>query len=202
MLIKAHTPETAVDALIALHLESTKALKTCLDRYFATQEPPTPSERRLFCYPELIVHYEAQGVQPSIPRAYAKFQGPGTYITTVTQPAHFRRYLEEQLRYLVRDYGASIEVARSEQEIPYPYVLEKGDDLGRDGMTAAELAVHFPGAAPRAGGRRDRRRRVGPSAGPGLSAGPLRRRPRRLLAEAAPALHGHRLERRCSPGSC
>jgi AMP nucleosidase len=144
MLIKAHTPETAVDALIALHQESTKALKTCLDRYFATQEPPTPSERRLFCYPELIVHYEAQGVQPSIPRAYAKFQGPGTYITTVTQPAHFRRYLEEQLRFLVRDYGASIEVARSEQEIPYPYVLDKGDDLGRDGITAAELAVHFP----------------------------------------------------------
>ena len=41
----------------------------------------------------------------------------------------------------MRDYGASIEVARSEQEIPYPYVLEQGDDLGRDGITAAELAA-------------------------------------------------------------
>jgi AMP nucleosidase len=144
MLHKAHSPETAVDALIALYDESRTALKSCLDRYFATQVPPTDVERRLFCYPELIVHYEAHGVHPSIARAYAKFQGPGTYITTVAHPAHFRRYLVEQLSHLVRDYGATIEVARSEQEIPYPYVLDAGDDLGRDGIGAAELAVHFP----------------------------------------------------------
>jgi AMP nucleosidase len=50
----------------------------------------------------LRVTYEAQGVQPSIARAFAKFQGPGTYVTTVTQPAHFRRYLVDQLSYLVK----------------------------------------------------------------------------------------------------
>ena len=47
----------------------------------------------------------------------------------------------------MRDYGAAIEVERSDQEIPYPYVLEQGDDLGRNGVTAAELAASFPGAA-------------------------------------------------------
>jgi len=86
-------------------------------------------------------------LQPRIARAYAKFQGPGVYATTVTHPDHFRRYLIEQLRYLVRDYGATIAVDISDQEIPYPYVLEQGDDLGRNDVTAAELALHFP--APR-----------------------------------------------------
>ena len=141
---KTLSPETAVDTLASLHDEATAALKRCLERYFSSRHPPSPEERRSFCYPELIVHYAATGVQPSIARAYAKFQGPGTYITTVAHPDHFRRYLVEQLTHLVSDYGATIEVARSAQEIPYPYVLDRGDDLGRDGMTAAELAVHFP----------------------------------------------------------
>ena len=138
------TPEAAVEALISLHAAATASLKTCLERYFETHQPPTAAERRGFCYPELVVHYEAHGLQPTIARAFAKFQGPGTYATTVAHPDHFRSYLIEQLTYLVRDYGATIEVGLSEQEIPYPYVLESGNDLGGDGATAAELALYFP----------------------------------------------------------
>ncbi len=144
MLNRPTSPEAAVDELISLHDAAATSLKRCLDRYFETREPPTAAERKGFCYPELIVHYEAQGVQPAIARAYAKFQGPGTYMTTVAHPAHFKNYLVEQLRYLVRDYGATIEVSQSTQEIPYPYVLDMGDDLGGDGASAAELALHFP----------------------------------------------------------
>jgi AMP nucleosidase len=138
------TPEAAVERLIVLHREATGSLKTCLDRYFDTRVPPTDEERRSFCYPELRVDYRAAGIQPRIARAYAKFQGPGTYATTVTHPDHFGRYLIEQLRFLVKDYGAAISVEHSEQEIPYPYVLDQGDDLGRNGVTAAELALYFP----------------------------------------------------------
>ncbi len=138
------TPEAAVDRLIVLHKDAAGSLKTCLERYFDSREAPSEDERRSFFYPELRVRYEAHGLQPRISRAFAKFQGPGTYATTITQPEHFRRYLVEQLRYLVKDYGAEIAVDRSDQEIPYPYVLEQGDDLGRNGVTAAELALHFP----------------------------------------------------------
>ena len=144
MLQTTLTPEAAVDRMIALHDEAVSSLKFCLERYFETREPPSAAERRGFCYPELMVHYESHGVQPSIARAYAKFQGPGTYLTTVAHPAQFRRYLVEQLTHLVRDYGAVIEVGLSEQEIPYPYVLERGDDLAGDGANAAEIALHFP----------------------------------------------------------
>lgn len=138
------TPEAAVARLIALHSEATQSLKAALNAYFTNRTEPTPQQRASFRYPELRVTYEANGLQPSIARAYAKFQGPGVYATTVTQPAYFAPYLRQQLSYLVRDYGATISVALSNQEIPYPYVLDKGDDLGGGGVSAAELALHFP----------------------------------------------------------
>jgi AMP nucleosidase len=144
MLKQNLSPQAAVDQLVTLHATATASLKSCLDRYFKTRQAPTAAERNSFCYPQLRVIYEAQGVLPSIARAFAKFQGSGTYETTVTQPSHFRRYLTDQLMFLVKDYAATIEVDRSDQEIPYPYVLDRGDDLGGEGTTAAELALHFP----------------------------------------------------------
>jgi AMP nucleosidase len=62
----------------------------------------------------------------------------------VTQPAFFRRYLLEQLRPLVDEYGATIEIGVGNQEIPYPYVFEKGDELVHGDVSAAELARYFP----------------------------------------------------------
>jgi AMP nucleosidase len=144
MKSKTLSPEAAVDQLISLHKAATLALREALETYFTTRKAPTAAQRQQFCYPELRVTYTANGLQPSISRAYAKFQGPGTYATTITQPAHFKRYLIAQLTHLVSDYGATIEVDISTQHIPYPYVLDKGNDLGGGGVTAAELALHFP----------------------------------------------------------
>ena len=144
MLKKSLTPQAAVDRLTELHAAAVSALRASLQRYFERREVPTPEERRGFCYPLLSVTYEAHGVQPSIARAFAKFTGPGRYSTTVAHPDHFSPYLIEQLTYLVEDYGATIEVSVSNQEIPYPYVLESGDDLGGEAASAAELALHFP----------------------------------------------------------
>ncbi len=62
----------------------------------------------------------------------------------MTQPADFRAYLLEQLEPLVSEYGAHIEVGVGDQEIPYPYVIESGDELTRGGADAAELARYFP----------------------------------------------------------
>jgi AMP nucleosidase len=138
------SPAAAVDQLITLHNAATTVLRECLETYFTTRTPPTAAQKQQFCYPELRVTYVAAGLQPSIARAYAKFQGPGTYATTITQPAHFRRYLITQLTHLVDDYDAIIEVGISTQHIPYPYVLDRGNDLGAGGVTAAELALHFP----------------------------------------------------------
>ena len=138
------TPQAAVAALTREYEAAAAALSGALQTYVKTRMPPSAAERQSFCYPELVVTYEPQGLQPTIARAYAKFQAPGVYSTTVTHPAAFARYLEEQLTHLVRDYKAHIAVRRSHQEIPYPYVLLSGDDLSSGGVSSAELALHFP----------------------------------------------------------
>ena len=137
-------PEEAVEALTHLYDGAIEAQRHALEHFFATGKAPTAGERARFRYPELRLLYRATSVPPVKQRAYAKFQSAGVYATTITQPAFFRNYLLEQLNYLVRDYGAVLEVGVSDQEIPYPYVFERGDELGRGVHSAAELAQHFP----------------------------------------------------------
>ncbi|MGL4495225.1 MAG: AMP nucleosidase [Beijerinckiaceae bacterium] len=138
------SPEQAIDRLDYLYAEATDALRRALEHFFITREPPPPEQRALFKYPELVVRYDASAVPPANRRAFAKLAGPGEYATTVTHPRDFRAYLLEQLQPLAAEYGATIHVRRSDQDIPYPYVFERGDELGRGGVTAVELARHFP----------------------------------------------------------
>ncbi|MEZ5853510.1 MAG: AMP nucleosidase [Hyphomicrobiaceae bacterium] len=138
-------PEAAVEELVHLYADATSALTAALDRYLETRQPPSAKERSRFRYPRLTVTYAGEEM-PKLPprRAYAKLQRPGVYETTVTHPATFRSYLLEQLQPLADDYGARIEVGTSGQEIPYPYVLERIEEVARAGITSAELARHFP----------------------------------------------------------
>ncbi len=138
------TPDAAVERLSDLHRGATRALRTALTRFLNEGTVPDLATRVQFRYPELRLTCAPNGPMPRIKRATAKFQAPGVYATTVTQPADFRAYLLEQLRPLVRDYGAAIAVGASAQEIPYPYVMEPGADLARGGVTSADLALHFP----------------------------------------------------------
>lgn len=134
----------AVDRLQEHYEGSVAAIRRALDQFLAHKTAPTAQERARFRYPELRVTYEPAKLPAVSRRGYAKFSAPGVYATTVTHPAEFRAYLLDQLTPLIRDYGALVEVGVSPQEIPYPYVLQGGDELARGGITAAELARHFP----------------------------------------------------------
>ena len=140
----AQSPEEAISRLMELHQQSTQALRGALGQFLETRQPPDAAQRASFCYPELRLTYQPDGVPRSSRRAYAKVQRPGVYATSITQPAWFRPYLLEQLTPLVAEYGAKLEVGLSRQEIPYPYVVERGDELGQTGVTPAELARFFP----------------------------------------------------------
>jgi len=142
--VVVETAEQAVDQLAALHESATAALSQALKRYLKDRTEPNAAERAQFRYPELRLTYQYQGDVPVITRAYAKVQLPGTYSITVTQPAAFRGYLLEQLGPLMRDFTVTVEVGLSEQNIPYPYVVEQGDELAGTGITAAALARVFP----------------------------------------------------------
>src|SRR5215467_13416400 len=138
------TPAAAVDRLEELYGRATVALASALDRYLLTRKPPSLQARATFRYPLLqIIHAEGSHPSPVNSRAFAKLQRPGVFETTITHPGPFRGYLLEQLEPLVREYGVEIKVGVSEQEIPYPYVLERTKELARAGITAGELARHF-----------------------------------------------------------
>ena len=140
----AASPEAAVDRLETLYQAAREALRADLQRFFETGRAPDPEERARYRYPLLRVTYEPSKLPTATRRGYAKFAVPGLYQTTVTHPGEFRAYLLDQLRPLVAEYGATLETGTSTQEIPYPYALDGGDELGRGKVTPAELARHFP----------------------------------------------------------
>ncbi len=142
--VVADTPEEAVERLAALHQRATEALSQALRRYLKERVLPDEAERALFRYPELRLTYACQGEVPTTIRAYAKVQLPGVYSVTVTQPQAFRGYLLDQLRPLMDDFTLKVEVGPSRKNIPYPYVVDQGDELAGSGVTAAELARVFP----------------------------------------------------------
>jgi AMP nucleosidase len=141
----ARTAEAAVDRLEKLYAEAAAGLSSALDRYLSTGEPPSAATRATFRYPLLrVVHRDLDRPAPTHRRAFGRLQRLGVYETTVTHPRAFRRYLLEQLNPLLMEYGAKIEVSVSDQEIPYPYVLERTDEITGGNVTAADLARHFP----------------------------------------------------------
>jgi AMP nucleosidase len=138
------TPEQAVDRLERLHAGASDALREALARFTRSGVAPTVEQRKAFRYPELRVEWQLSGTVHFTRRAWAKFQAPGLYSTTITQPAFFRRYLLEQLRPLVAEFGARVDVGTSDQEIPYPFVTEEGDEFIHGELSVSELARHFP----------------------------------------------------------
>ena len=113
------SPDQAIDQLETMHEAAVQLQRNVLARFAAGGDPPSADERRHFRYPELRLTWDPNGPIPVTRRAWGKFQAPGVYATTVTQPGFFRRYLLEQLQPLVTEYGASAQVSPSEQEMPY-----------------------------------------------------------------------------------
>ena len=134
-----------VDSLQQHYSDATTALREALRAYLDHGIAPDPEARAngAFAYPQLRVDYAAGRARPRVSRAYGRLTSPGRYVTTVTQPELFRAYLTEQLDLLREDFGVSVSVGRSRQEIPFPYVLDGGDVTLGD-VRASELARLFP----------------------------------------------------------
>lgn len=134
-----------VDQLAAIYDESVDNLQNAVAAYIRDRTAPRPGERAagIFAYPELRIDYAGKIPQPTVARAFARLNQPGTYASSIARPNLFRDYLIDQLEHLSRDYDISISVRRSASEIPYPYVIEdSGVEIGDIGT--AELSRFFP----------------------------------------------------------
>lgn len=135
-----------VEALTVEYRRSVESLRRDLAAFLATRHAPDPAIRLAgaYAYPALRLTYAAKGPVPRLPRAFARLSQAGTYVTTLTRPDLFADYLTEQLSLLLADFPIEAEVFRSDQEIPFPYVLDGSIDLDIEGLTAAEIGRHFP----------------------------------------------------------
>ncbi len=142
---ESRTIDEALDELSAIYATSVDNLRSALEAFVERGEKPSPQARKegLFAYPELRLRYESPRLEPAPARAFARLNQPGTYASTIAQPALFAGYLKDQLSQLVRDYRVEISVGRSSSEIPYSYVLDgSGIELG--GVSTAEVSRWFP----------------------------------------------------------
>src|SRR5215469_537253 len=124
---------------------SREALHAALKAFMQGGPPPDAAQRRAgaFAYPALRITYATAQPTPRLARAYARFSQPGVYRATITRPELFADYLTEQLTLLMTDFEIEVAVERSDQEIPFPYVLDGADAAVAD-VGADELARHFP----------------------------------------------------------
>ena len=146
MVTKIDDIPALIDQLCTIYDESVASLRSALAAYLTHGERPDPDARAagLFAYPELRLDYALGSPANFPPRAFGRLNQPGQYASSVTRPYLFRKYLTEQLGFLVEDYDVEVSVGRSASEIPFPYVLDGTDDLRLDGAQAADLATWFP----------------------------------------------------------
>ena len=137
-------PQAIIAELTRLYDEAVATLHADIAAFVEQGTPPPPERRsgQAWCYPELRLHYSGEETRPDLARAFGRLARSGTYACTVTRPALFADYLAEQLALLMNDYAIRVEVARSTQEIPFPYVIDASGGLGR--TTPLDLARHFP----------------------------------------------------------
>jgi AMP nucleosidase len=132
-----------VAQLKAIFSESVDNLRGALSRYIERGELPDPEARRegAFAYPELRIRYHGDPAKSPTGRAFGRLTTPGLYAQSVTRPELFEDYLAEQIDFLLGNYDVEIEVGRSRQEIPYPYVL---GDIELGDVASADLSRYFP----------------------------------------------------------
>ena len=135
----------ALDRLEHLYTQSVAALRDAVRTFLATGERADPEARAngLFSYPSLKISWFGDRPTHLPIRSYARMSRQGVYSTTVTRPDLYRPYLMEQLTLLQQDYDVAFEVGPSEQEIPFPYVLDGSDVVLNPSQTAA-IARYFP----------------------------------------------------------
>ena len=136
--------ETHIAELVRVYDLAVATLQADIAAFAAhgTLPPADRRESRAWCYPEVRVNYGGEQTANNYTRAFGRLAHPGSFATTVTRPALFANYLTEQLGLLSEDYTIEIEVGRSAQEIPFPYVIDASTGLGS--VSPQDIARHFP----------------------------------------------------------
>ncbi|MBP7952392.1 MAG: AMP nucleosidase [Sphingorhabdus sp.] len=135
-----------VAEIIAAYDAAVDRLRTAISAYLTSRTLPDPAARANFdfAYPEIVLHYRGEQKENVSNLAFGRMEKPGIYRTTITQPQLFAKYLASQLDLLLEQYEVTVEIGRSRQEIPFPYVLDGSTKLDLGDVGPVELARYFP----------------------------------------------------------
>jgi len=138
--------DTIIDELDTLYTAAVDRLRTDVIAFGRDGTLPPPERRKdgSYAYPELIMRYSGIGEPKDSTRAFGRLEQAGTYRTTITRPALFDGYLREQLGLITQEYEVELRVAKSQQEIPFPYVLDGDSGAAMVGIAPQDIALHFP----------------------------------------------------------
>ncbi len=118
-------PQAALERIRQIHSASVTHLREALRRYADGEEP---TERVRAFYPFIRLQ-TSTAARPDSRLAYGFLAGPGHYETTVTRPDLFGDYYREQMRLLIANHGAPIEIGTSRQPIPVHFSFAETDHL-------------------------------------------------------------------------
>ncbi len=138
--------QTILAQLQSIYDEAVSNLREDVIAFGRDGQIPDPAKRKdgSYAYPELRLHYSGISEPLDRSRAFGRLEQTGTYSTTITRPDLFAGYLTEQLDLIGSEYDIELEVSRSDQEIPFPYVLDGGAGAAMVGIEPQEIAKLFP----------------------------------------------------------
>ncbi|MEM8935864.1 MAG: AMP nucleosidase [Pseudomonadota bacterium] len=115
------TPQAAIDRLIALYVASRDQIKAQFETYVAGEKSvaaPAP------VYPYLCAVVPAETAPQTSRLALGRVAATSVSGASITRPAMFASYLEEQIQRIIDRFSAQIYVGRSHTPIPVTFAME------------------------------------------------------------------------------
>ncbi len=136
--------DEAFTALKGIYNTNIKYLR---DQFDSFAEGNIPKDLIRACYPELTITTTTAS-RPDNRLSYGYVAKPGTYATTLTRPDIFDHYYREQIRLLIENHNAKVEVGLSETPIPIHFALGENfhleQDLNQEQMAALPYLFDQP----------------------------------------------------------
>ena len=118
-------PKDAVAYLILLYREASDFL---CEKFISVLVTGQSSCRYRAYYPEVRITTTSYASVDSR-LSFGHVTGPGTFAATITRPAMFRHYLEQQVGLLIENHNVSIQVAYSDTPIPIHFAIANDPSL-------------------------------------------------------------------------